>query len=164
MSKYKDIHFRVDEEEHEKIKMAAHESGKTLSEYGRDVLLAASNYETTMSEQNQSEDNVRISQPEKSSRFYMRVSPDEMEYYIEQSQKVGCSVSEYVRRCADGNTIYVVDGLPELTRQIAKLGVNINQLTMLAHQGKIKEVDLFACNDTLKQILKQLLKLTKKKR
>lgn len=138
--------------------------GKTLSEYGRDILLAASNYETTMIEENICAEQKRLkTQHDKSSRFYMRVSPDEMQYYIEQSQRAGCSVSEYVRQCASGNEIYVVEGLPELTRQIAKLGVNINQLTMLAHQGKIKEVDLFACNDTLKQILKELLKITKKK-
>ena len=69
---------------------------------------------------------------------------------------------EYIRACANGQRIIVVPGLKDVVRQIAKLGVNVNQLTLLAHQGKIKEVDLFATNDTLKQILKTLTKIAKK--
>ena len=58
----------------------------------------------------------------------------------------------------------MMPGLKELARQIAKLGVNINQLTVLARMGKIKEVDLYPANDTLKQILKQLVGLSRQRK
>lgn len=45
----------------------------------------------------------------------------------------------------------------------SKAGMNLNQLTALAHQGKIKEVDLSPTKDVFQQILKELMKLNKKK-
>lgn len=156
-----DVHFRVTDEEKEVIQQAAQDTGKTLSEYSRDILLAASDYEIPDVQLAHEE----LEQPgnEKERDLHIRLSVEECLFYEKQAKLVGCSVSEYIRRSANGNIIYVVDGLPEFTKQIAKLGVNLNQLTILAHQGKIKEVDLFSCNDTLKQILKELIKLTKKK-
>lgn len=124
--------------------------------------MAASDYEVT--DIQLSHEELVVPGKGKERDFHIRFSEDELLFYEEQARLASCTVSEYIRRSANGNSIYVVEGLPELTKQIAKLGVNINQLTVLAHQGKIKEVDLFPCNDTLKQILKELLKLTKKKR
>ena len=160
MSKYIDIHFRLSsKEEKEVIERTAKAAGKTLSEYAREVLLAASDY--TVTEITNAHENNKLLQ--KSSRkdvhLGIRVSKEEIDFYVQQAGSAGCSVSEYIRRSADGNEIYVIPGLKDL----AKLGVNVNQLTVLAHQGKIKEVDLFSCNDTLKQILKELVKISKKK-
>ena len=64
--------------------------------------------------------------------------------------------------CANRQTITVVPGLKDVAKQIAKLGGNLNQLTMLAHQGAIKEIDLFPTNDTLMEILKQLNRIAGK--
>lgn len=154
--------YRTSEEERAVIERAAKASGKTLSEYSRAVLLAASDYVVT-DIMSPSEELIEHGNG-KEKDLHIRFSEAELIFYAEQAKIAGCTMSEYIRRSANRNDIYIIDGLPEITKQIAKLGVNINQLTMLAHQGKIKEVDLFACNDTLKQILKQLLKLTKKKR
>lgn len=164
MSKYIDIHFRLSsKEEKEVIERTAKAAGKTLSEYARDVLLAASDY--TVTEITNAQENNKLLQ--KGSRkdvcLDIRVSKEEVDFYVRQAEAAGCSVSEYIRRSADGNEIYVITGLKDLAKQIAKLGVNINQLTVLAHQGRIKEIDLFSCNDTLKQILKELVKISKKK-
>lgn len=165
LEKYVDIHFRVSPDEKKQITDTAKEAGISLSEYGRAVLLSATDYKKMDNNIDETHGEMKAEKASvKTVRFDMRVSPDEMMYYIQESDRAHCSVSEYVRRCANGNHIYVVEGLPELTKQIAKIGVNVNQLTMLAHQGKIKEVDLFPFNDTLKQILKELLKITKKKR
>lgn len=153
--------YRTSEEEKAVIKKAAEAVGKTMSEYSRAVLLAASDYEVSGSDLTHTE--LKEIGNGKEKDLHIRFSENELLFYEEQAKLAKCSVSEYIRRSANGNVIYVVDGLPELTKQIAKLGVNINQLTVLAHQGKIKEVDLFPCNDTLKQILKELLKITKKK-
>lgn len=165
MSKYVDIHFRLkDNDEKEAITKAAKASGKTLSEYAREVLLHASDYEITEIEQEQHNREMLSANKSKKHVLYMRLSEDEINYYIAQAKEAGCSVSEYIRRSANNNQIVVIPGLKEITKQIAKLGVNLNQLTILAHQGKIQEVDLFSCNDTLKQILQKLIKLSKTKK
>lgn len=164
MSKeYVDIHFRLScKEEKEAIEQAAKAAGKKLSSYARGVLLASSDYVVT-DITNAQDKTLSQQSGGKDIHLDIRVSKEEMDFYIQQAEAAGCSVSEYVRRSANGNIIYVIPGLKDLTKQIAKLGVNINQLTVLAHQGKVKEVDLFSANDTLKQILKELVKLSKKK-
>lgn len=157
-----DIHFRLPEAEKEVIAEAARTAGKSLSDYAREILLAASDYKVTDITY---ADKTTLRQLERNRKkdIHIRLSEEEMAYYLEQAEKTGCTVSEYIRRSANRNEIYVIPGLKELAKQIAKLGVNINQLAILAHQGKIKEVDLFSCNDTLKQIVKELTKLSKKK-
>ncbi len=158
-----DIHFRIPESEKEVIERAAEMSGKGLSTYARETLLAASDYVKTDTTYAQKESSELLSDAEPlTCNISIRCSQEEWNYYREQSNIADCSVSEYMRTCANGKQIIVVSGLKELVKQIAKLGVNVNQLTMLAHQGKIKEVDLFATNDTLKQVLKQLRKIAKK--
>lgn len=160
-SKKADIHFRISVEEKEVIESAAEENGKSVSDYARNVLLAASGYQVTEID-NRQRTRLEQSGSNKKRDLHIRFSEEELAYYAEQAQKAGCTLSEYIRRSANGNHIYVVPGLKELARQIAKLGGNINQLTILARQGRITEVDLFSTNDTLKQILQQLVKISKK--
>lgn len=157
-----DIHFRIPEPEKEVIAEAAEMAGKGLSEYARDILMAASDYEKTNNTYAQ-KDPLKISEAAPlNCSISIRCSEEELNYYREQAKIADCSMPEYIRACANGQRIIVVPGLKDVVRQIAKLGVNVNQLTLLAHQGKIKEVDLFATNDTLKQILKTLTKIAKK--
>lgn len=161
-NKITDIHFRLLEEEKEVIAEAAKAAGKSLSDYARDILLAASDYKVTDTYAHK----TRLQQTDTGKRkdIHIRISEEELAFYLEQAEKAGCTVSEYIRRSANGNEIYVIPGLKELARQIAKLGVNINQLTVLARMGKIKEVDLYPANDTLKQILKQLVGLSRQRK
>ncbi len=156
-----DIHFRIPESEREVIETTAAAMGKSLSEYARDVLLAASEYEKNTYAQEKKFESEKATNL--THNISVRCSQEEWRYYKEQSDMAGCSVSKYIRMCANGKSIVVVPGLKELVKQIAKLGVNVNQLTMLAHQGKIKEVDLFATNDILKQVLKELRRMARNK-
>jgi hypothetical protein len=162
-NKITDIHFRLLEEEKEVIAEAAKVAGKSLSDYARDILLAASDYEVTDITYAHK---TRLQQADTGRKkdIHIRISEEELAFYLEQAEKAGCTVSEYIRRSANRNEIYVIPGLKELARQIAKLGVNINQLTVLARMGKIKEVDLYPANDTLKQILKQLVGLSRQRK
>lgn len=155
-----DIHFRLLADEKEVIEKAAKATGKTLSEYARDVTLSASDYEVTNIAYVH-ETKLQQSGNSRKKDIHIRISEDELVFYESQAKEAGCTVSEYIRRSANGNKVIIVPGMKEVARQIAKLGVNINQLATLAHQGRIKEVDLFACNDTLKQILKKLIEIKK---
>lgn len=160
MKERTDIHFRLLKEEREAIAKAAAAVNKNLSEYARDVLLAASDYKTAEIITNAQK--LSYVPERRNVPCYIRLTKTEADFYAEQAGSAGCSVSEYIRRSANGNQIIVIPGLKEMTKQMAKLGVNLNQLTMLAHQGKIREVDLFATNDTLKQMLLELIKISKK--
>lgn len=157
MRKKEDMHFRLLRAEKEAIEHAAKESNMTLSEYGRQVLLMAASYQ-----KNNPEEPYQDIEKEKREVKSIRVTKGEWEYYQRQADIIGCSVSDYIRMSANQHTITVVPGIRELARQVAKIGVNLNQLTILAHEGRITEVDLFATKDSLKQILKQLNQLMKK--
>lgn len=156
-----DIHFRLPKEEKEVIEEAARAVRKTLSDYVRDVLLAASDYTVTDTADARKEP-LQRTDGNRSRDIHIRLSEEELKYYADRAGEAGCSISEYIRKSASGNEIYIIPGLKEMAKQIAKLGVNVNQLAVLAHQGRIKEVDLFSTNDTLKQILKQLVKMNQK--
>lgn len=155
------IHFRLEKEQKEIIMQAAKESGQSLSDYARDVLLAAANYKATVlsiPEKVHEQDNEKEIKKVRG----IRTTSSEWKFYQNQADRIGCSISEYIRMCANRQTITVVPGLKDVAKQIAKLGGNLNQLTMLAHQGAIKEIDLFPTNDTLMEILKQLNRIAGK--
>lgn len=156
-----DIHFRIPEKEKMVIEQAAEAAGKKLSEYARDVLLAASDYTVTDTADAEKEP-LQRTECSRNRDIHIRLTEEELKYYADKAEEAGCFISEYIRRSASGNEIRIIPGLREMSKQIAKLGVNVNQLAVLAHQGRIKEADLFSTNDTLKQILQQLVKLNRK--
>lgn len=54
--------------------------------------------------------------------------------------------------------------MKEMNRQLSKIGNNLNQLTMLAHQGKIKEVNLKKVSEDTSGMLEELCEYLKGKR
>ena len=56
--------------------------------------------------------------------------------------KTGLSQREYLLNAALGRTIYQVVELKPTLFELKAVGRNINQLTMLAHQGRISTVNL----------------------
>lgn len=96
-------------------------------------------------------------------RIYIRVSEDEYSKIVGLARDSKLSVSACMRKSALGQSIVIIPDMKEMIRQIAKIGNNLNQLTMLAHQGKIKEIDLFPTEDALQQILKELKKINRTK-
>ena len=49
--------------------------------------------------------------------------------------------SEFVRRAAMGQEVVVIDGMDEVLRELRYQGNNLNQLTVMARQGRITQVD-----------------------
>lgn len=157
LKEYTDIHFRVTKEEKEWIKKAARRKGQNVSTFLREVsLVAIKELESTLMEKSTKEEMENLSQ-----MIVFRVTKEKEKYYLKKATDLNLSLSQYVRKCMDQTEIIFIPGIKEMAKQVSKLGNNMNQLTLLAHQGKIKEVDLFSCNDTLKEILKQLIKLKK---
>ncbi len=69
-------------------------------------------------------------------------------------------MSDYIVLSALGEEIIVIEELKEVIHNIAKIGNNLNQLTVLAHTGKIKVVDLKGFKEALNDMWQVLDKLT----
>ena len=52
------------------------------------------------------------------------------------------SVSEFVRSSAMGREVTVIEGIDELLSELRRQGNNLNQLTIMARQGRIDMVDM----------------------
>lgn len=76
-----------------------------------------------------------------------------------KAKKANLNISQYVSLSALDKDIFMFDDIKEMNRQLAKMGNNLNQLTLLAHQGRIKEVDLSKNSEELSKILDKLCEL-----
>ena len=52
------------------------------------------------------------------------------------------AVSEFVRSSAMGREVTVIEGVDELLTELRRQGNNLNQLTIMARQGRIDMVDM----------------------
>lgn len=66
--------------------------------------------------------------------------------------KSGLSQREYLLGAALGRTIYQVNELKPVLAELKAVGRNLNQLTVLSHQGKITAVNLTEAVSTLQKI------------
>ena len=78
----------------------------------------------------------------KDTRITIRLTPEQYESIAARADTAQMSVGAYVRAAAMRHRVVVVDGLPEITRELKDIGRNLNQLTVLANMGRIAEVNL----------------------
>lgn len=57
-----------------------------------------------------------------------RVSKEEYEILEERCEKAGISISMALRKGVIDQNVYIVPGLDDLSYQIAKIGINVNQI------------------------------------
>ena len=79
---------------------------------------------------------------EKTKRIDIRVSEKELLQIDRQAAKSKMSRSKFLINAALNKQITVFDGGKDIAYQLSKIGGNINQLKILAHQGKINIVHL----------------------
>ena len=91
----------------------------------------------------------------------VRCTEDERRKIRERASSRGLKLSDFVLRSALGKKIVVADGFWELSKQLKAVGNNLNQLTRLAHEGRIKSVDLNECSRTLFDIYGRLGEMLK---
>ena len=89
-----------------------------------------------------------------------RVSEKDYNYIKNQSEKANTTLTEYLKCSALNKNIYVVNGLEDATRELGKIGNNLNQLTRLCHQGIITCLDLSEIREQVKHIWQLLNLLT----
>lgn len=97
-------------------------------------------------------------------RITFRVTPEEYETIKAKADQAHMSVSAYVRAAALRHKVVVVDGLKEHTHELKGIGRSLNQLTILAHEGRISAVDLGSVFSALEKNYIGLCKLADQER
>lgn len=93
--------------------------------------------------------------------MHIRISSEDKAAICKRAGDIGMSVGEYMIRSArEDKTVVILDG-KEILHQLSKIGTNLNQLTILCHQGKITNPNLEDLNNTLVKVMREIRKLMK---
>ena len=79
----------------------------------------------------------------KDRRKTIRISKEEEQKLLDSLKDTGMNFSDYVRKAISDHPIIVVSGIQDLHLQVARVGNNLNQLVMLAHEGRITLTECF---------------------
>ena len=72
----------------------------------------------------------------------IRCTDDEYKRIHNQAERHKLSLSDFILRSAMDKKIVVADGLDEVARKQKAIGRNLNQIAMLAHEGRLHSVRL----------------------
>ena len=96
----------------------------------------------------------------KTEQVALRLTPAEKEKLSAQAAEARMSMSQYLLALSEQKKIVVAEGLPELCRQLAKIGTNVNQIALVANTHKtVSEKQIQIVNDNLANIQDLLGKL-----
>ena len=91
------------------------------------------------------------SNEKKEYRITVRFSPEELNSIEEKAETAHMALSTYIRACALRHKVVVVEGVKECNSELKAIGRNLNQLTVLAHEGRIQLVNLDGVESALEQ-------------
>ena len=72
----------------------------------------------------------------------IRCTDEEYKRIHSKAERHKLSLSDFVLRAAMDKKIIVADGLDEIAKQQKAIGRNLNQIAMLAHEGRLHSVRL----------------------
>lgn len=149
------IHVRIPENSREQLERDAQQSGRSISDYVRWKLFQESGPEA---------DIFSLPPSGQKGRHYIRttVTEEQAKVLKERCAEAGIPVSEYVRRALLKEQVIVILEGKEILRQLTGIGNNLNQLTMLAHQGRITAIHLEEVERIQKKIIKELRKIMRR--
>ena len=93
-----------------------------------------------------------------------RTTPEEQKIILAKAQKSNMKLSRYLSFSALDKEIFVFQELKEFAHQLSKAGTNLNQLALLANQGKIRCADVGEVKKVVHEIWLSLTLLTQKTR
>lgn len=85
-----------------------------------------------------------------------RVTAWEKNFVHGAAEMAHMSESEFVRHCILMNKLVIVPGLDDVLTELRRQGNNLNQLTRMAHQGVLDEVNMTACLEAYRKIWQAL--------
>ena len=96
----------------------------------------------------------------KTERMELRLTPAEKENLAARAAEARMNMSQYLLALSEQKKIIIADGLPELCRQLIKIGTNVNQIALVANTHKtVSEKQMQTVNDNLVNIQLLLGKL-----
>lgn len=96
----------------------------------------------------------------KTAQIALRLTPEEKEKLTTQAAKARMSMSQYLLALSEQKKIIVIDEVPELIRQIVKIGTNVNQIALVANTHKsVSDKQLEVVNENLSNIQSLIGKL-----
>lgn len=75
------------------------------------------------------------------------------------AKKTGMGIGETLRCAALGKIIYQIEDLKPLIHELKGIGRNLNQMTVLAHEGRVSFVDLRYATAMLGKIYERVNKI-----
>ncbi len=95
--------------------------------------------------------------------FSIRIEKSNLDKIRENSKKANMTTTAYlINRALKDDNIIILDDLKPVCHELRKIGTNLNQLTMLAHQGQISCVDLTELSEGVKTLWQPLNLLTER--
>ena len=92
----------------------------------------------------------------------LRILDSDFDVIKAKAEKANMSITDYIIVSAKQQQIIILDDLRPLCHELRKIGTNLNQLTILAHQGKITCVNLLSLDEAVKSLWQPLNLLTEK--
>ena len=100
----------------------------------------------------------------KENRITIRFTDEQIKTISEKAASAQMTLSAYIRAAAMRHKVVVVDGLREMTHEVRGIGRNLNQLTILANEGRFTSPDLAGMVEKLDNIYGQLYILSDQER
>lgn len=72
----------------------------------------------------------------------IRCTEEERNRIYQKAEQHNLKLSDFILRSAMEKKIITIDGLPEVIWEQKAIGRNLNQIAMLAHEGRLKAVHL----------------------
>ena len=91
------------------------------------------------------------SNEKKEYRITVRLSLEELNSIEAKAETAHMALSTYIRACALRHKVVVVEGVKECNSELKAIGRNLNQLTVLAHEGRIQLVNLDGVESALEK-------------
>ena len=89
----------------------------------------------------------------------LRVTPQVKERIRAKARELNLTVTDYLCLCGLGKKIVQVDGLDQVLSELKAQGRNLNQLTVLAHQGHIESANLRGATEMLGKVYEAVNRL-----
>ena len=92
-----------------------------------------------------------------------RVTPEIYDKIHSKADAAGEGLSAYLTDAALGKEIVQFPDLKEFTKELKRQGTNLNQLTMLAHMGRIRSPGLESAANLYSRLLTEVKKLNERR-
>lgn len=96
---------------------------------------------------------------QKDKTYAFRVSSADLGRIKANAKRANMTVTDYLTACALNKKITVIDGLDSLLPELKAQGRNLNQLTILSHQGRSYPSQIEKLTDAYGNIFDELRKL-----